>query len=342
MSVVAEAAGITKRFSGSAAPALDDVSLGVRRGEFLTLLGPSGCGKTTLLRLFSGFEFPDAGRILLDGVDVTTVPPYRRNVNQVFQSYALFPHLSVRDNVAFGLLMRRLQRSVVATKVAAALQTVSLLGFEDRKPHQLSGGQRQRVALARALVCEPQLLLLDEPLAALDAQLRHSMQLELKRLQSRVGITFVFVTHDQEEALAMSDRIAVMTAGQIVQIGPAAEVYHRPRTAFVASFLGNANILRREALLPHVALQDAAQFFAVRPERIRLQHQPAEPGGAQFTLPATVIDTIFRGISHQVVLRTAAGLELTALVPGEIGSQWIPGSAAYCAVGTADLIPLDS
>src|SRR5687767_191391 len=199
---------VTKRFGATLA--LDSVSLAVRAGEFLTLLGPSGCGKTTLLRLIAGFEVPDSGAVLLEGNDVTHVPPHRRNVNQVFQSYALFPHLSVRENVAFGLRMQRLPAPEVAVRVTEMLTLVSLQGFEDRRPHQLSGGQRQRVALARALAPRPAVLLLDEPLSALDARLRQTMQLELKRLQRQLGTTFVFVTHDQEEALTMSDRIALI------------------------------------------------------------------------------------------------------------------------------------
>ena len=241
-----EIESVTKRFGGFTA--VDDVSLGVCAGEFLTLLGPSGCGKTTLLRLLSGFETPDAGTIRIAGRDETHLAPYRRNVNQVFQSYALFPHLSARDNIAFGLRMRKTPKDETRRRVAEAVELVALRGFEERMPHQLSGGQRQRVALARALVPNPAVLLLDEPLSALDAKLRKQMQVELKRLQKRLGMTFVFVTHDQEEALTMSDRIAVMDRGRIVQLGTPAEIYHRPGDAFVADFVGEANLLRVEWL----------------------------------------------------------------------------------------------
>jgi len=210
MSFMVELKRVTKRFGSFVA--VDDVSLEIHAGEFLTLLGPSGCGKTTLLRMIAGFETPDEGAVLLDGVDVTSLPPYKRNVNQVFQSYALFPHLTVRENIAFGLRMQRMPAAQIAERVAEAVALVSLEGFEERRPHQLSGGQRQRVALARALAPRPSVLLLDEPLSALDAKLRGSMQLELKKLQRQLGVTFVFVTHDQEEALTMSDRIALVRA----------------------------------------------------------------------------------------------------------------------------------
>ena len=230
-----EIESVTKRFGDFTA--VDTVSLTVRAGEFLTLLGPSGCGKTTLLRMISGFETPDTGTVRIGGADVTALPPHRRNVNQVFQSYALFPHLSVRDNIAFGLRMQKTPKDERGRRVAEAVELVALGGFEDRMPHQLSGGQRQRVALARALVPNPSVLLLDEPLSALDAKLRKQMQVELKRLQKRLGMTFVFVTHDQEEALTMSDRIAVFHRGRIEQVGTAREVYENPASEFVAQLL---------------------------------------------------------------------------------------------------------
>ena len=232
---------VTKRWGNFTA--VNEVDLQIKAGEFLTLLGPSGCGKTTMLRMISGFETPSEGVVLLDGQDVTYTPPYRRAVNQVFQSYALFPHLSIRENIEFGLRMKKVPRPDMDVRVNEAITMVALTGMEDRKPSQLSGGQRQRVALARAIVNRPKVLLLDEPLSALDAKLRHTMQIELKRLQSKLGITFIFVTHDQEEALTMSDRIAVVNKGKIEQLGSVDEIYHRPRTTFVANFIGMANII---------------------------------------------------------------------------------------------------
>ncbi|MEK6289047.1 MAG: ABC transporter ATP-binding protein [Acidobacteriota bacterium] len=232
---------VTKRFGEVTAVA--SVSLAVERGEFLTLLGPSGCGKTTLLRMIAGFDSPDAGRVILSGSDVTGLSPHQRNVTTVFQHYALFPHLNVFDNVAFGLERRRIARAEIKRRVADALEMVRLKGLDERQPGELSGGQQQRVALARALVVEPNVLLLDEPLAALDLKLRKQMQLELKSLQRRLGISFIYVTHDQEEALTMSDTIVVMNAGRIEQIGRAEEIYERPLTEFVASFIGVSNVI---------------------------------------------------------------------------------------------------
>lgn len=230
---------VTKRFGE--VTAVGSVSLAVARGDFLTLLGPSGCGKTTLLRMIAGFESPDAGRVILTGRDVTELSPHQRDVTTVFQHYALFPHLNVFDNVAFGLERRRARRDEIKRRVAAALEMVRLEGLDERKPGELSGGQQQRVALARALVVEPKVLLLDEPLAALDLKLRKQMQLELKGLQRRLGISFIYVTHDQEEALTMSDTIVVMSVGRIEQIGRAEEIYERPLTEFVAGFIGVTN-----------------------------------------------------------------------------------------------------
>ena len=233
--------GITKRFGG--APVLKGVDLSVRPGEFITLLGPSGCGKTTTIRIIAGFEQPDSGKIWLDGRDVTSLEPNRRDVNTVFQNYALFPHMNVEANIAYSLKIRKRPKNEIREAVARSLETISLEGYNKRMPHELSGGQRQRVAIARAVVNNPKVLLLDEPLGALDFQLRRQMQIELKRLQQQLGIAFVYITHDQEEALNMSDRIAVMRDGYFEQIGSAADVYDRPATDYVARFVGNANVL---------------------------------------------------------------------------------------------------
>jgi len=236
---IVELRNVGKRYGEHAA--LENFSLAVRRGEFLTLLGPSGSGKTTLLRLVAGFELPQDGQILIDGFDASSLPPYRRNVNTVFQHFALFPHLTVFRNVAFGLEQKKVAPDAIRRQVGAILEMVELPGKEDRYPHQLSGGEKQRVALARALVLEPAVLLLDEPLGALDQKLRQQMQGELKRLHARLGITFIFVTHDQEEALVMSDRVAVINHGHLEQVGTSEEIYEHPRTRFVADFMGVEN-----------------------------------------------------------------------------------------------------
>ena len=256
MSASIELDGVGKRYG--TVTAVREVCLTIAAGEFLTLLGPSGCGKTTLLRMIAGFEAPTTGRILLGGEDITGIPPHRRPVNQVFQGYALFPHLSVRGNVAFGLRMRGVPPAELGRRVDDALALVSLEGLGERLPHELSGGQRQRVAVARAVVCRPQVLLLDEPFSALDAKLRQAMRAELQALQRRLGMTFVLVTHDQDEALALSDRIAVVNAGVLEQVGPPREIYHRPATAFVAAFVGHAN------LLPAERIRGSAGRIAVR------------------------------------------------------------------------------
>jgi spermidine/putrescine ABC transporter ATP-binding subunit len=265
----------------TAVAALDDVSLQIEPNEFFTLLGPSGCGKTTLLRMIAGFEHPDGGALLLDGRDVSDEPPNRRPVNMVFQSYALFPHMSAARNVAFGLERQGLLRRDVERRVADMLALVRLDSLANRKPAELSGGQQQRVALARALAPRPKLLLLDEPLSALDVKLRRDMQVELKRIQRETGITFVLVTHDQEEALSMSDRIAVMRDGRIEQIGTPHEIHDRPRSHFVADFMG-ANIL------PGALVGRAAEHVAIRPERIELAHDASGT-------PGRVVETIYLG-----------------------------------------------
>lgn len=351
-----ELRNVTKRWGSFTA--VNNVTLQIRAGEFLTLLGPSGCGKTTLLRMISGFETPTDGVVLLDGQDVTHVPPYRRNVNQVFQSYALFPHLNVHDNIAFGLKMKKVPRDEMEHRIERVVGMVSLKGFEQRKPSQLSGGQRQRVALARAIVNEPKVLLLDEPLSALDAKLRHSMQIELKRLQQQLNITFVFVTHDQEEALTMSDRIAVINKGNIEQIGDSAEIYHLPKTKFVANFIGEANILEarvlsREGRLAKVKMEGDIDLMvtcdnlaadteralvSIRPEKIRIVRTRPEVGNNCF--PATVAEEIFRGAVDQMVLRTDTGLELTAVVANESATeeQFHAGDKVFCCLHPDDVV----
>ena len=279
--------------------AVADLELVVRQGEFFTLLGPSGSGKTTLLRLIAGFERPDAGRIELAGTDVTRVPPFARNVNTVFQDYALFPHMTVAANIEYGLRVRRLPKPERRQKVARALEMVRLSGLGERRPAQLSGGQRQRVALARAIVNEPQVLLLDEPLGALDLKLRQEMQLELQHVQRAVGITFIYVTHDQDEALSMSDRIAVMHLGRIEQVGSPVEVYERPQTGFVAGFIGISNLIERDG-----------RQITVRPEKISLLtgDEPAPPGA--LVEAGQVRDVVYAGVLTRYIVDLDAGGEL--------------------------------
>ena len=309
--------------------AVEDVSFEIRRGEFFSMLGPSGCGKTTMLRMIAGFEDVTSGSLKLDGVDVVGVPPYRRAVNTVFQNYALFPHLSVFDNIAFGPRIRQIDRGQLERRVREMLDVVRLGDFASRMPSQLSGGQRQRVALARALVNNPSALLLDEPLSALDAELRRQMQIELKRIQRDVGITFVFVTHDQEEALTMSDRIAVMSKGRLEQVGTPEEIYDEPSSAFVARFIGSANLIpvvveraadgRATLRLPGGRLGEAAtggRSFApgapavlmIRPERLEVG--PSEPPPGRLGLPVTCTDLVFQGALVRCALRDEAGGEL--------------------------------
>jgi len=303
---------VTRRFGG--VTAVDGVTLEIRRGELFALLGPSGCGKTTLLRLIAGLEEPDAGAIRIGGADVTSVPAHRRPVNMVFQQYALFPHLTVGQNVAFGLRYKALPRPAQAERVAAALALVRLTGYEHRRPDQLSGGQRQRVALARALILEPQVLLLDEPLAALDPNLRREVQVELKGLQRSLGITFVFVTHDREEALALSDRIAVMDRGRVEQVGSPVEVFEAPATELVARFLGAPNIFPD---------RNGSGRFVVRPEKLSLRTS-GEPG-----LRVTVRERVYHGATTEWIVEDERGERFTVLSQNA-GSQipLPPGSAA--------------
>jgi putative spermidine/putrescine transport system ATP-binding protein len=275
--------------------AVDHLDLDVARGEFFTMLGPSGSGKTTTLRLIAGFERPDTGRIELRGVDVAQKPPYERPVNTVFQDYALFPHMTVGENVEYGLRVRGIGRRDRRGRADSALEMVRLQDFAKRKPVQLSGGQRQRVALARAIVNQPEVLLLDEPLGALDLKLRQEMQIELKRIQQEVGITFIYVTHDQEEALTMSDRVAVFNAGRIEQIGTPAEIYEHPATVFVAGFVGVSNLLERDG-----------KQYTVRPEKIRVTTgDEGEPG--------TIRDAVYMGPVTRYIVELDAGGELSVL-----------------------------
>jgi spermidine/putrescine transport system ATP-binding protein len=320
---------VTKVFGDTVA--VDGIDLDIANGEFFSLLGPSGCGKTTTLSLIGGFEDPTAGRILLHGEDVTRVPPYRRNVNTVFQSYALFPHLNVFDNVAFGLRRKRLARVEIRRRVGEMLELVDLEGMDTRKPAQLSGGQQQRVALARALVNHPRVLLLDEPLGALDLKLRKQMQLELKRIQEEVGITFLYVTHDQEEAMVMSNRLAVMSGGHVEQVATPEEAYDRPATEFVAGFLGASNLLpgriagasdrllvveldRGGTILAREreGLEDAPLVqVGVRPEKLRLASRREDTPPRTNALDGRVTLVTYIGVSHQYSVELAGGGELT-------------------------------
>jgi spermidine/putrescine transport system ATP-binding protein len=334
---------LTKRFTEVA---VDSIDLEIASGEFFSLLGPSGCGKTTTLRLIAGFEQPTHGKILLDDVDVSGVPPHKRNVNTVFQSYALFPFLTARDNVAFGLRNRRLDKAEIDRRVGEALELVKLSSFAKRRPGQLSGGQQQRVALARALVLQPSVLLLDEPLGALDAKLRRSLKVELKALQEQVGITFLYVTHDQEEALTMSDRLAVMREGKIIQIGGPHEVYEEPADTYVADFLGVSNLMEVDVIgrgpgsqcqvklgesvleVEHggTGVPDHAHAV-IRPERVRVE----EFGSAgPNRVPAMVERLVYLGSATQVILRLAAGYELQVLMQNDgIEEQLAQGTPVH-------------
>ncbi|MDQ2629843.1 MAG: ABC transporter ATP-binding protein [Actinomycetota bacterium] len=321
---------MTKRFGELAA--VDDLSLELARGEFFTLLGPSGCGKTTTLRMIAGFERPDEGEIRIEGEDVAQLPPHKRPTNTVFQSYALFPHLSVEANVAFGLKRKKVAKDEIAERVKAELERVGLASHAKRKPSQLSGGMQQRVALARALVNLPKVLLLDEPLGALDLKLRKGLQVELKRIQREVGITFVYVTHDQEEALTMSDRIAVMNRGRIEQVAPPEDVYERPATTFVAGFIGVSNLMPATVVSsgrvrlhsgPEISTETAGLTSGeecaavVRPEKLQVtqagEGQPASNGSPR--VEGVVESSLYLGTATQIVVGLEEGVRMTVLVP---------------------------
>jgi putative spermidine/putrescine transport system ATP-binding protein len=297
--------GVVKRFGDVVA--VDGIDLEIADGEFFSMLGPSGSGKTSTLRMIAGFELPTEGRILLHGRDVTGVPPFDRDVNTVFQDYALFPHMSVGDNVGYGLVVRKVPGNERRERVADALRMVRLTGYDDRRPGQLSGGQRQRVALARALVNRPRVLLLDEPLGALDLKLREEMEIELKAIQAQVGITFVYVTHDQEEALTMSDRLAVLNAGRIEQVGTPAEVYEHPASTFVAGFVGTSNLLTGESA---TAVIGRDGVFTVRPEKIRIA-EPSETAEAdEGSALGSVRDVVYIGPDTRYIVALDVGGEL--------------------------------
>jgi spermidine/putrescine transport system ATP-binding protein len=341
---------VAKRFGD--VTAVDEVSLEIRPGEFFSLLGPSGCGKTTTLRMIGGFELPTSGRILLRDRDVTRDPPDKRAVNMVFQHYALFPHLTVGDNIAFGPKRQGMAKDEIRRRVGEALALVRLEGYERRKPSQLSGGQQQRVALARALANRPLVLLLDEPLGALDLKLRRQLQVELKRIQSEVGITFVYVTHDQEEALTMSDRIAVMNAGHVEQLGTPEELYERPVSRFVADFMGTTNLVRGTVGADGRVRLDSGEVvpavhdglpagspveLSVRPEAISLV-----PAAAENAVAARVEQAAYLGTSVSYLVRTDGGLALTVLVPktgprlpvgSEVAVSWSPADALMLGRG---------
>jgi spermidine/putrescine transport system ATP-binding protein len=345
-----ELCDVTKRFGGLTA--VDDLSLELGQGEFFTLLGPSGCGKTTTLRMIAGFERPDAGEIRIEGEDVAQLPPHKRPTNTVFQSYALFPHLSVEANVGFGLKRKKIGKGEIAERVRAELERVGLAAEAKRKPAQLSGGMQQRVALARALVNLPKVLLLDEPLGALDLKLRKGLQVELKRIQREVGITFVYVTHDQEEALTMSDRIAVMNHGRIEQVAPPEDVYERPETTFVAGFIGVSNLMPATVVGsgrvrlhsgPEIAtgtegLRSGEQCAAVvRPEKLRVTQvgEGAASADGSPRVEGVVESSLYLGTATQIVVGLGDEVRMTVLVPNasEAERQRLPGGGARVELG---------
>lgn len=328
---------LTKNFGASRV--LDGVSLDVKKGEFVTFLGPSGVGKTTALRIIAGFEKPDSGRVYLSGENVTDLPPYRRNLHTVFQHYALFPHYDVFKNVAFSLELQKLPKNEIARRTMEALNLVRLSGFERRKTGELSGGQMQRVALARALVGRPALLLLDEPMGALDFKLRKMMQIELKNIQKKLGISFIYVTHDQDEALAMSDRIAVFNNGKIEQLGSPQEIYERPRSAFVAEFVGTANLFS-EKMREAAGLGEKNNLFAARPEKI-LAHKSPISGPQTICIPAFVVATAYAGHIRQVFFNPEGGDGKIWVAYSESADSFSPGDKIWAKIKFENVIKLE-
>ena len=333
--------GVKKAFGDT--EVLKGIDLNIAKGEFITLLGASGCGKTTTLRIIAGLETADGGQIFLDGQDITSLEPNKRSVNTVFQSYALFPHMNVADNIGYGLKLKKVPKDVIAGKVREMLELVQLSGYEKRMPQQLSGGQRQRVAIARAVVNEPKVLLLDEPLGALDLKLRRQMQLELKRLQKQLGITFIYITHDQEEAINMSDRIAVMNQGVLEQVGTPNEIYYQPRTSYVAGFVGNANILHcgeeliaaQQSGADSVCKLSKALSFAIRTENILMNGEP------ECTREAVVLEKSFAGGQLRILFELPDGQQLTASRYGidadvQVGSKVMIGWKEENAIPVAE------
>ncbi len=341
--VAVSLAGVSKHFG--AVKALDHIDLDIYDGEFFSMLGPSGSGKTTSLRIVAGFEQATNGRVMLYGKDMTGIPPFDRDVNTVFQDYALFPHMSIAQNVGYGLMVRKLPKQEITRRVGEMLELVRLPGIEKRKPSQLSGGQRQRIALARALINRPRVLLLDEPLGALDLKLRQQMQIELKAIQREVGITFIFVTHDQEEALTMSDRLAVFNLGRIEQVGAPAEVYEQPRTAFVAGFVGTTNIVSG-SFAQRLTGSDAA--FSIRPEKIRLTLSGDAPP-TTMTVGGVVREVIYMGMTTRYVIDVDGGGELQVVAQNvDSGASEVAAArgatvrAAWQRTSMRPLIPADA
>jgi len=343
-----ELQGVTKRFGSMVA--VDKLNLVVQPGEFLSLLGPSGCGKTTTLRMLAGFEQPDEGFIRISGQYVQGIPPYKRDVNTVFQAYALFPHMTVSENVAYGLRQKGVSKAEIATRVSEALDMVKMSKLAERKPKQMSGGQQQRVAVARALVNRPSVLLLDEPLGALDRKLREEMQIELKLLQSQLGITFIFVTHDQEEAMSMSDRIAIMLDGHIEQLADPETVYERPSSAFVAGFIGRNNFWRGVATADGVRADDGTLFIASMPDEHVAPGQPAlaavrpenfqlvtdDPGTSRNSIPGSIASVAHFGDTLQYVVRTSSR-DVLVLTPRANAPRLSLGDDVWCTFTPADV-----